>query len=96
MLPAANQLTAQQLQVGLKVASAFGISMPLLTLIMSALNDPKVISTDGVLNEDVIDGHIDKITPLLPWNNSTQHSHGNEGITRAIACKHCTTINLIK
>lgn len=96
MLPAVNQLTPQQLQVGLKVASAFGISMPLVSMVLAAFNDPKVISEEGILDEAVIESHVAKITPLLPWNSSTQHTHSGESITRAIACKHCTTINLIK
>lgn len=81
MLPALANLTPGQLQMGLTIATKLGISMPMLGVVTSALNDKTVFNDDGSLNDARVEEYGNQLISLMDTKSKTQtHSNSSSGI----------------
>lgn len=87
-------LTPAHAQIGLKVLSALNIPLPLVSIVLSAINGNTLLNSEGVINEKAVEELLSQVVPLLPWNSTPTIADVQK--ERLIACKCCTTINKVK
>lgn len=81
MLPVLANLTPGQLQMGLTIANKLGISMPMLGVVTSALNDKTVFNDDGSLNDARVEEYGSQLISLMDTKSKAQtHSKSSSGI----------------
>lgn len=76
MFPALANMTPAQLQMGLAIAGRLGISMPMISVVASALNDKTVFNDDGSLNDEKVQQYGQQLIQLMDQRkqNQTQSS----------------------
>lgn len=86
MLPVLANLTPGQLQIGLTIASKLGISMPMLGVVASALNDKTVFNEDGSLNDARAQEYGNQLISLMDAK-TVAHTHSPS--SAGIGCPCC-------
>lgn len=86
MLPVLANLTPGQLQIGLTIANKLGISMPMLGVVTSALNDKTVFNEDGSLNDARVQEYGNQLISLMDTKPKAQPQ---SNLSASVGCPCC-------